>query len=162
MKRTPSASLRGAAALATLIALASCRAARPPAPNAAEDWSGFGDLENVLNWTPQQQLRGYRHMDRIYPTRPVHASPRPFPLPDHPADFSGLRYTVAGTTFDVSAFVSHNHIVGLLAIRDGVVVLERYARGNARDTRWYSFSVAKSVVSMLVGAAVSGWIHPVD
>lgn len=157
-----SASLLGAAALTALVAT-SCRPARPPASVAAENWSGFGDLENVLNWTPEQQLRGYRHMDRIYPTRPVHASSHPFPLPDQPADDSGLRYTVGAGTFDVNAFVSHNHIVGLLAIRDGAVVLERYARGNARDTRWYSFSVAKSVVSMLVGAAMrDGFIQSID
>lgn len=157
---TASACLLGAAAL---VALSACRPARPPARVAAENWSGFGDLENVLNWTPEQQLRGYRNMDRIYPTRPVHASSHPFPLPDQPADFSGLRYTVGTGTLDINAFVSHNHVVGLLAIRDGRVVLERYAQGNARDTRWYSFSVAKSVVSMLVGAAMKdGFIQSID
>lgn len=160
---SPSASLLGAATLTALVALSACRPARLQAPEAAENWSGFGDLENVLNWTPEQQLRGYRHMDRIYPTRPVQASSHPFPLPDQPADFSGLRYPVGAGTFDIDTFVSHNHIVGLLAIRDGAVVLERYARGNARDTRWYSFSVAKSVVSMLVGAAMrDGFIPSID
>ena len=44
-------------------------------------WTGFGDLENVLKWTPDQQLRGYRNIDRIYPTRPIARSARPFPLP---------------------------------------------------------------------------------
>jgi len=153
---------RDRAALATVaafLALAACRPAPSPAP-APEDWSGFGDLENVLNWTEEQQLRGYRQIDRIYPTRPVPASARPFPLPDEPADFSGLRYTIDAATFDVDGFITHNHIVGLLAIREGAVVLERYAQGNARDTRWYSFSVAKSVVSMLVGAAVKDEFIP--
>ncbi len=157
--------LRFASALGAILlgALVACRPAPSSPPEAAQDWSGFGDLENVLNWTPEQQLRGYRNMDRIYPTRAIPASPHPFPLPDQPADLSGLRYTVDAGTFDVDAFVSHNHIVGLLAIRDGNVVLERYARGNARDTRWYSFSVAKSVVSMLVGAAVKdGFIPSID
>ena len=149
--------------LAALVVLCACRQSQPVASKATEDWSGFGDLENVLNWTPEQQLRGFRNMDRIYPTRLVRASSRPFPLPDQAADFSGLRYTVDANAFDVNAFVSHNHIVGLLAIRDGNVVLERYAEGNARNTRWYSFSVAKSVVSMLVGAAVKdGFIPSID
>ncbi len=146
-----------------LVALVACHSVQPRSPKAAEDWSSFGNLENVLRWTPEQQLRGYRNIDRIYPTRPVPASSHPFPLPDQPADFSGLRYTVGADTFDINAFVSHNHIVGLLAIRDGNVVLERYAQGNTPDTRWYSFSVAKSVVSMLVGAAVKdGFISSID
>ena len=146
-----------------LVALVACHSVQPRSPKAAEDWTSFGNLENVLRWTPEQQLRGYRNIDRIYPTRPVTASPHPFPLPGKPADFSGLRYTVGAGTFDINAFVSHNHIVGLLAIHDGNVVLERYARGNTPDTRWYSFSVAKSVVSMLVGAAVKdGFISSVE
>jgi len=148
---------------AALLALGACHSLQPRSPRAAEAWSGFGNLENVLRWTPEQQLRGYRNIDRIYPTRPVAASPHPFPLPDTPVDFSALRYTAGAGTSDINAFVSHNHIVGLLAIRDGNVVLERYAQGNTRDTRWYSFSVAKSVVSMLVGAAVKdGFISSID
>ena len=148
---------------AALLALGACHSLQPRSPRAAEAWSGFGNLENVLRWTPEQQLRGYRNIDRIYPTRPVAASPHPFPLPDKPVDFSALRYKTGARTSDINAFVSHNHIVGLLAIRDGNVVLERYAQGNTRDTRWYSFSVAKSVVSMLVGAAVKdGFISSID
>jgi CubicO group peptidase (beta-lactamase class C family) len=142
-----------------LLALTACRPAQQP----REDWSGFGRLENVLNWTPEQQLRGYRHMDRIYPTRAIPASQRPFPLPDKPADFSSFRYAVGSENYGVGDFVAHNHVVGLLAIHDGSVAIERYAEGNTRDTRWYSFSVAKSVVSMLVGAAIKdGFIQSVD
>lgn len=146
--------------LAAFLVSIACQPARSPR---ADDWSGFGQLENVLNWTPEQQLRGYGNMDRIYPTRLIPASPRPFPLPDKPAGFSAFRYSVDSDMFDVSSFVAHNHIVGLLVIRDGNVVLERYDNGNRRDTRWYSFSVAKSVVSMLVGAAIKdGFIRSID
>ena len=136
-----------------------------PAPPAAEaeDWSGFGDLENVLNWTPEQQLRGYRSIDRIYPTRPVTSSDDPYPLPSNLIELTDLRYEVAGATFDVDRFFEHNYLVGLLVIKRGKVVVERYARGNTPETNWYSFSVAKSVVSMLIGAAVhDGYIQSLD
>jgi len=141
--------------------------AAPPAPAPpaaeAEDWSGFGDLENVLNWTPEQQLRGYRNIDRIYPTRPVTASDDPYPLPSNLIKLTDLRYEVSGATFDVDRFFEHNHLVGLLVIKRGKVVVERYARGNTPETSWYSFSVAKSVVSMLIGAAVrDGYIQSLD
>lgn len=139
--------------------------AAPPAPTAAEteDWSGFGVLENVLNWTPEQQLRGYRNIDRIYPTRPVTASEDPYPLPSTWIELEDLRYEVSGSTFDVDRFFEHNHLVGLLVIKRGKVIVERYARGNTPETRWYSFSVAKSVVSMLIGAAVrDGYIQSLD
>lgn len=135
----------------------------PAAAPAAEDWSGFGHLENVLNWTPAQQLRGYRNIDRIYPTRPIARSAHPYPLPSRPHDFRGLTYSVAGQSTGVDGFIAHNHVVGLLVLQNGEVLLERYAQGNTPETRWYSFSVAKSVVSMLVGAALKdGFITSLD
>jgi len=151
-----------AAAEAAAKAEAAAEAATKAAA-AAEDWSGFGVLENILNWTPEQQLRGYRNMDKIHPTRPIPASNDPYPLPARPVALSGLGYEVQGEAFDVDGFFEHNQVVGLLVIKGGEVVVERYARGNTPATKWYSFSVAKSVVSMLIGAAVrDGYIQTLD
>ncbi|MEJ7577761.1 MAG: serine hydrolase domain-containing protein [Pyrinomonadaceae bacterium] len=44
--------------------------------------------------------------------------------------------------------------MGLLVLKDGRVVLERYAGGNTAQTKWISFSIAKSVTSLLYGAAI--------
>jgi CubicO group peptidase (beta-lactamase class C family) len=135
------------------------------APRAAAPryWEGFGHLENVLNWTPEQQLRGYRNMHRIYPTRLVAAGAHPFPLPARKVDASTIRYSIDNATFDTERFMQHNNVVGLLVLHEGAIALERYARGNTPDTPWYSFSVAKSIVSMLIGAAVAdGFIASVD
>lgn len=149
--------------VALVLSLVSCAAPQRTPSLDTEDWSGFGDLENVLNWTPEQQLRGYRNIDRIFPTRPVVRSANPFPLPVRPVDLSALHYTVDGHTYDIDRYMAHNHVVGLLIIHDDAIVLERYARGNTPETRWYSFSVAKSVVSMLVGAAIKdGYISSLD
>ncbi len=147
------------------VALSACSTPPTPAPPAAdaEDWSGFGDLENILNWTPEQQLRGYRNIDKIHPTRAVSASGDPYPLPARPVDLSGVRYEVEGEAFDMDGFFEHNRVVGLLVIQGGEVLVERYAAGNTPDTKWYSFSVAKSVVNMLIGAAVrDGYIQTLD
>lgn len=141
--------------------LAGCGPPAPPAP--VDDWSGFGDLEHVLRWTPEQQRRGYRHMDRIYPTRPVRAGNRPYPLPLGPRDLRGIRYTVDDTTFTLDDYLVRNHVVGLLVLHDGTIALERYREGQTPETRWYSFSVTKSLVSMLVGVAIhEGYLPSVD
>jgi CubicO group peptidase (beta-lactamase class C family) len=48
-------------------------------------------------------------------------------------------------------------------IKNGTIVYERYGLGNSEDSLWISFSVAKSVVSMLVGAAIEdGYIASVE
>jgi CubicO group peptidase (beta-lactamase class C family) len=54
----------------------------------------------------------------------------------------------------VDEFVTAQNIAGLIVLQDGRVRLERYARGFGPEGRWTSFSVAKSLTSNLVGAAV--------
>lgn len=47
-----------------------------------------------------------------------------------------------------------NRTAGLLVFKDGAIALERYAMGNTPTSRWTLMSVAKSVTSTLVGAAL--------
>jgi len=59
--------------------------------------------------------------------------------------------------------MTHNRVAGLLVIKNDRIVTERYELGNTETSRWISFSVAKSVVSMLAGAAIEdGYIKSVD
>jgi len=51
----------------------------------------------------------------------------------------------------------------LLVLKDGQVKMERYRYGNTECTRWMSMSVAKSVTSTLIGAAVKqGYITSIN
>ncbi len=50
----------------------------------------------------------------------------------------------------------------MLVVEDDKILFERYALGNDQRSRWISFSIAKSVVSMLIGAAIAdGYIGSV-
>ena len=54
-------------------------------------------------------------------------------------------------------------MAGLVIMQDGKIRLEEYRRDFAADDRWTSFSVAKSLVSTLVGAAIKdGHIKSMD
>ncbi len=60
-------------------------------------------------------------------------------------------------------FMIEQKVAGLLILQDGKIRLERYALGHSGSNRWSSLSVAKSVTSTLVGAAIKdGYIKSVD
>lgn len=127
------------------------------------------DLQNLprdgglLTWQGDAQIIGYRNIEHLSPTREVLAGGQVLTLPEALQDFTGLRYSVAGAQFDIEGYLTHNHVAGLLIIKDGRILLERYGFGNTEDSVWVSFSMTKSVVSMLTGAAVAdGFIGSVD
>ena len=152
---------------AVLCAVATTWAACSTAPESEsrryDDLAHLGAHADILSWTPEQQLAGYRNMDHITPTRVIAAGGCPFPLPERPLDLSGVSYEVEGETFDLAGFRGHNRVVGLLVIKDGEIVFEEYDQGNTPQSRWMSFSIAKSVVSLLLGAAIrEGHIESLD
>lgn len=60
-------------------------------------------------------------------------------------------------------FLTEQNVAGLLILVDGKIRLERYALGHSESDLWSSLSVAKSVTSTLVGAAIKdGYIKSVD
>jgi CubicO group peptidase (beta-lactamase class C family) len=88
----------------------------------------------------------FRHFDAMAIARA--AAPRP--LPAVPA---ALHWPAASGA-DVEGWLAGHGTVALLVLRDGRLVHERYFDGFTRATVGTSFSVAKSVVSALVGIAL--------
>ncbi len=109
---------------------------------------------HLLFWSPEQQRVGYKNIRSIFPTRTVARGDRVWPLPDAHRDLSGFRYEFAGESLSLDDYMARMQTAGLIIVKDGEAVLERYTNGNDRDSRWVSFSVTKSVVSLLIGAAI--------
>jgi len=66
-----------------------------------------------------------------------------------------LTYEYAGTTRNVRQFLEETETSGLIVLRDGRVMHEEYALGSSPETRWISWSVAKSIVSAMIGIALN-------
>lgn len=151
--------------LATL-ALSMCAASGGVGATTAdpvEDAAHFGPPDRILFWSQAQKVAGFRNMDKIVWTREVRAGDKVLPLPEAGADLSGFEFRHNGNSMSVADYFNSQNVAGLLVIKDGKIVYERYGLGNTRNTRWLSFSVTKSVVSMLVGAAISdGFIAGID
>lgn len=108
----------------------------------------------MLFWSHAQRNQGLRAIDRIYSVRAVHAGDRASPLePGDPLDFG----------FDIDAHMRRQCNAGLIILHNGRVRFERYADSYGPEGRWTSFSVAKSITSTLVGAALNdGAISSID
>lgn len=135
-----------------------------PAPDESRtDTLPFGHPDSVLHWTPEQQRAGFPNYDRLFGTRVVPASSVPRALPEAGTGLDDLGYEVDGATYSLDDFVRHNEAAGLIVVHRDSVLLERYSLGHDADQWWVSYSVAKSVVSLLFGAAIAdGYIGSVD
>ena len=125
--------------------------AREPASKAAA----------ILTWPTAQREQYIAALDSFFLTRTVKAGPHAHVLdPGRPLaafETGGQRAT------DVGRFMNAQRVRGVLVLQDGKVRLERYAPPHSAATRWNSFSVAKSITSTLVGAAIKdGYIQSLD
>jgi CubicO group peptidase (beta-lactamase class C family) len=129
------------AALAALVSTAVVAAEQLPSP------------QKFLFWTPAEQAVGYRSIEKIFPTHTIRrgGSVRELTADGKPFDVS---YEFQNRHWNTDAFMQANKVSGLLVVKDGKIVLERYGLGRGPQDRWTSFSVAKSVTSTLVGAAI--------
>ena len=114
----------------------------------------YPDPSKFAFWTPQEKPFGFRNTGKIFPVHHVKRGGHVYPLPYAPHELE-----VPNT----AQFMESNSVAGLLIIADGRIQLERYALGFDEKSGWTSFSVAKSITSTLLGAAIrDGDIHSVD
>lgn len=112
---------------------------------------------NVLFWSVDQRDAAFRAMDALpilAAARVIEAGGKAKPLPvGEPLPLQT----------DIDAFMQHQRTAGLVILVDGEMVLERYGLGFSPQGKWTSFSVAKSLTSTMVGAALKdGAIRSLD
>ena len=103
---------------------------------------------DLLFWSVPQRDAAFRALDRLpvlAKSRVVAAGATAAPLP------AGAPLKLP---LDLDAYMAGQRSAGLLIVHDGKLRLERYGLGFDGDGRWTSFSVAKSLTSTLVGAAL--------
>lgn len=114
-----------------------------------------------FTWSQAEREFGFAHWDAIFAGRLVPRGPRVRKIPSGKPLFS-LRPGTPGAQ-SVDRFVENEKVAGLIILQNGAIRLERYALGYSASGRWTSQSVAKSVTSTLVGAAIKdGFIASVD
>jgi len=133
-----------------------------PAALIAQDEAAGSTLAVQLQPMSEAHLRQIERFrsPAVMNARLIRAGDTAMPLPHRETDFSGLRYTVQGQEYSIDDFMSHNHVGGLLVLKNGENRLERYGLGNDESTVWIGYSMAKSVTSLLFGAAIKDGFIP--
>ena len=120
-----------------------------------------GDYKSLFTLPPEEQRRRFADMQGLYPTRVIRRGAEASELPaGAPVD---VTYEAEGRRYGLDDFMRRYPATGLLILKRGRVVCERHALGHAAQTRWISFSMAKSISSTLIGAALhDGFIGSLD
>jgi len=116
----------------------------------------------ILDWRGEAQAKGFRDIEHIFKTHTIRRGRTVHPLPVAAQQIAPT-FAYGGKTWTIDGYMAAYRVSGLLVLKDGRIVLEKYALGRKPADRWTSFSVAKSVTSTLVGAAIQdGRIRSID
>lgn len=149
-----------------LLAFGVCGLARGAAPGVDEVLGRLaetGEQEGLLFWSQEDRRVGFAHIAELFPTRRIGKSDSPSPLREAPVELGDVRYEVDGQSYSLADYLADPGHVGMIVVRGDDVLFEDYSAGSDAGSVWISFSVTKSVTSMLIGAAIAdGFIGSVD
>ena len=105
----------------------------------------------------------FHHMDELgFRTDWMHKPEKVYPLKEPSSAFT-LKYEFHGNTYSLDDYLKRNDVTALLVLRDDQIEYEKYLHGADRNSRFVSQSISKSIVSILIGAAVTdGKIKSID
>jgi len=104
----------------------------------------------------------FHSMDQIFYTRKVTRSGPVWTLPREDKELA-FNYSFGGKTYTPEQFLDRTYTNALLIAKHGKIVYENYRNLTNERTRFISFSMAKSITSMLIGIALSeGQIRSLD
>jgi CubicO group peptidase (beta-lactamase class C family) len=120
----------------------------------------------ALRGSVEERAHLFSHWDGVLPQRPLRAAAQPhhFERRLRPLD---VEYVFAGETRTIDDYIDRNDVAGLLVIADGAVVHETYRLGIDTESRFHTWSAAKSFTSTVLGRALQEGVidsldHPVQ
>ena len=129
---------------------------RPDGPQA----DAFGQGEGYPScrgfaYVREQRCRigALSHFDALFPARTIRAPRAPSRLGRAPGE-PAIRYRHGGEALTLDQYLNKYPVTGFLIAKNDSILVERYQYGRTDKHRFTSFSMAKTIVGLLVGIAV--------
>ena len=100
------------------------------------------------------RVGSFSNLDRLLPHYTLTKAASALPLPMASSELK-IEYRFEKRSYTLNDFLERQRITGLLVIRDGEILLERYQYDRNPAHRLVSHSMAKSIVSVAVGMALA-------
>jgi len=133
-------------------------AAGPAFSNTGPDADSYGSTLGYPIGLPLRsqvhEVGNYSHFDNFYPSNLVSKAATPSRL-NRAAVQLDITYTYQNQTLSVRDYLSRNPTTGLLIARNDAILFEQYQYARSDDDRFMSESMAKTLIGMMIGIAVS-------
>jgi len=113
---------------------------------------GYPRGERGTMFAERFKVGSFSASDQILPTREVSRGGAVSALPK--GDEVPIRYRFKRAECTLDDYLEHQRVTGLLVLKDGRIVTERYRYNRGAEDRFLSFSMAKSVNALLIGCAL--------
>jgi CubicO group peptidase (beta-lactamase class C family) len=176
-RRAALTGLAGAASGAALSGVARTGAASEPGigpmfspsgPDAAHYGAadGYPIADPKLGFHPgapfeaKYRVGAFTHGDELFPMRRIARAATPWMFKRSQVE---IHYRFQGRPSSLAEYLSRNPVTGLLVAKDDEILFESYQYARTDRDRFFSGSMAKTIMGMLIGIAVSeGAIKSVD
>ncbi len=127
-------------------------------------WSEYSPAEVSRLADATEFVSAFRSMDEIFPFQELTPAAQPVTSPrTNVLDIGAVTYQWEGATKSLDTLMQEAEVTGVLVLKSGVVVGETYRLEADAETRFTSWSVAKSFVATLIGMALhEGLIDNLD
>lgn len=129
---------------------------RPDGPQA----DALGQAEGYppcsgLAYVREQRCRvgAFSHFDTLFPSRRIKAPHTSSPLRRATAE-PAIRYSFGGQELTIDNYLDKYAVTGFLIAKNDSILVERYQYGRTDKHRFTSFSMAKTIVGLLIGIAI--------
>jgi len=140
--------------MAASILLAACAAQAAPDELLLGRELGYPVGTRSTSWTDESTRVGmFTHLASLWPHGTLKKSETPSSLRKMAIE-PVIDYSYEGKTYSVDDYLQHQRVMGLLIIKNGEILAERYQYDRNADDRFVSNSMAKSITSLGIGLAL--------